>query len=87
MQKTHGAPSDKDRHIGDLGNIEANEQGEAVFNFTDSHISLGPNTRNILGRTVVVHSDRDDLGKGGESDSLTTGHAGGRVACGVIGIL
>ena len=27
----------------------------------------------------------DDLGKGGFEDSKTTGHAGGRAACGVIG--
>ena len=32
-----------------------------------------------------VHADPDDLGKGGFPDSLTTGHAGGRLACGVIG--
>lgn len=52
---------------------------------TDSIISL-VGKYSILGRAVVVHSDVDDLGRGGFSDSLTTGHAGTRVACGVIGI-
>ena len=33
-----------------------------------------------------VHTDEDDLGKGGFDDSKTTGHADGRLACGVIGI-
>jgi len=43
----------------------------------------GPNS--IIGRAVVVHSGVDDLGEGGFDDSKTTGHAGGRLGCGVIG--
>ena len=38
----------------------------------------------IIGRTVVCHKDNDDLGKGGFCDSKTTGHAGARLAWGVI---
>ena len=33
-----------------------------------------------------VHADPDDLGRGGVELSKTTGNAGGRLACGVIGI-
>ena len=52
---------------------------------SDSMISLtGENS--IIGRTVVVHADVDDLGKGGHELSKTTGNAGARSACGVIGI-
>ncbi|XP_043673371.1 superoxide dismutase [Cu-Zn]-like isoform X1 [Vespula pensylvanica] len=81
----HGAPEDTVRHVGDLGNIRANADGEAVIDITDTIISLtGPNS--ILGRAIVVHSDEDDLGKGNNTLSLSTGNAGGRWACGIIGI-
>ncbi|KAF8798980.1 hypothetical protein BYT27DRAFT_7202720 [Phlegmacium glaucopus] len=85
FEQTHGAPTDLARHVGDLGNIDANEAGVASFTFQDPLISLnGPTS--ILGRAVVVHAGTDDLGKGGNDESLKTGNAGGRVACGVIGI-
>ena len=28
--------------------------------------------RSVVGRAVVVHSDRDDLGKGGDEETLKT---------------
>ncbi|KAK0188081.1 superoxide dismutase [Armillaria mellea] len=84
--KNHGAPTDTDRHVGDLGNIKSDEAGVAAFSFSDSLISLnGP--LSIIGRAVVVHAGTDDLGKGGDEESLKTGNAGGRAACGVIGLL
>lgn len=82
--KTHGAPEDVNRHVGDLGNIHTDSNGVAKGSKTDKFLSLfGENS--ILGRTVVVHGGEDDLGKGGHPDSLKTGNAGGRPACGVIG--
>jgi superoxide dismutase, Cu-Zn family len=96
FHKTHGGPRDKIRHVGDLGNLVANKQGVVKKKLTDKVISLKGKT-NIVGRCVVIHADPDDLGKGGlnkervvvdeevHEESLKTGNAGKRVACGVIG--
>ncbi|GAB6028991.1 Superoxide dismutase [Cu-Zn] [Chamberlinius hualienensis] len=82
---THGGPSDTIRHVGDLGNLQADANGVATINFSDSIIQLeGPHS--IIGRALVVHADPDDLGKGGNEGSLSTGNAGARLACGVIGL-
>ncbi|KAK9242432.1 superoxide dismutase [Lipomyces tetrasporus] len=83
--KNHGAPTDEVRHVGDLGNVATDAEGNARGSTTDNLITLiGP--QSVLGRTIVIHAGTDDLGRGGQPDSLTTGHAGARAACGVIGI-
>mmetsp|Transcript_29057 Transcript_29057/g.81309 ORF Transcript_29057/g.81309 Transcript_29057/m.81309 type:complete len:151 (+) Transcript_29057:72-524(+) len=83
--KEHGAPDDENRHVGDLGNIVADDQGVAKVSLSDKQIQLtGANS--IIGRSIVVHAGEDDLGRGGFDDSKKTGHAGGRVGCGVIGL-
>ena len=81
--KTHGGPDKEERHVGDMGNIESDGK-IANLDYVDKMIELsGDNS--IIGRAVVVHSGVDDLGEGGFDDSKTTGHAGGRLGCGVIG--
>jgi Cu-Zn family superoxide dismutase len=67
------------------GNIEAAADGIARIHIEDRLVKVIGAT-SIIGRSIVVHADVDDLGKGGHELSLTTGNAGGRVACGVIGI-
>ena len=70
---------------GDLGNVDADASGSAQGKLFDRMLRLsGPHS--IVGRTMVVHENVDDLGKGGHELSKKTGNAGGRLACGVIGV-
>ena len=83
----HGGRNDlpANRHVGDLGNIIADAAGNVEAEFDDALLSLrGP--LSIIGRSVVIHADEDDLGKGPHADSATTGHSGARIACGVAGL-
>ncbi len=71
----HGGPEAKEHHEGDLGNLDANDQGVAKVDVKAEHVELA----DILGRSLVVHGDADDL------KSQPAGNAGPRIAIGVIG--
>jgi len=83
--KNHGGRDSKERHVGDLGNIISDSKGNVDLQFSDKLIKLRGNKANIIGRSVVIHYDEDDNGLGGHEDSKTTGHAGKRLCCAVIG--
>jgi len=94
--KWHGGPDDEERHVGDLGNLVAGEDGVAKGSMTDKLIKIyGEYT--VIGRSMMVHADEDDLGRGDPAGwpevapppapaqhTKTTGNAGARIACGVI---
>lgn len=79
-----GAPSkgarSKERHTGDLGNIEL-RGGSCKRRYTVKKTSV----RELWGRSLIIHADEDDLGKGGFPDSAITGHSGARMACAILG--
>uniref|UniRef100_A0A183BZB1 Superoxide dismutase n=1 Tax=Globodera pallida TaxID=36090 RepID=A0A183BZB1_GLOPA len=82
----HGSRTDEIRHLGDLGNIYSDAFGVAKIGFVDDRVSLfGPDA--ILGRSLIVSKNRDDLGRGeGEATLLSkvTGNSGGFHAGGAI---
>ena len=88
--KNHGGPEDEERHAGDMGNIIMGKDGSSKGSMVDKLIKLhGDYT--VINRSVMVHEDPDDCGRGDHSEpgtngktSLTTGNAGARIACGEI---
>lgn len=82
---THGGIDSKIRHVGDLGNLQTDKDGNCKVKFTDNMIKLRGYKQNIIGRSIVIHGQKDDLGLGSDSESKRTGNAGKRIACAVIG--
>ena len=75
----HGAPTDPrdERHKGDMGNLEADAEGIAVYDRVLLNVTMDtPPT--VIGHVVVIHEGPDDL----ETDP--SGDAGDPIACGVI---
>jgi Cu-Zn family superoxide dismutase len=75
----HALPDSSNRHAGDLGNLQADDQGKAHYEITVDNISVAGTKNPIIGRGVIVHAKPDDGGQ-------PVGNAGGRIACGVIGV-
>lgn len=76
----HGGPAGTDRHVGDLGNLLADQSGLAIYKAELAGLSLGTGEDSIVGRAVVVHQNPDDL------YSQPAGNAGPRVGCGLISL-
>ena len=94
-KSVHGGRNSEERHLGDLGNVTADENGNVETTIYDKMLRITGDF-GIVGRSVVLHADEDDLGKGGikngeivdkekHKESLKTGNAGKRIACGIIG--
>lgn len=75
----HGLPDSPSHHAGDLGNVQADADGKAHYEITASNVTIAGAKNPILGRGVIVHAKVDDGGQ-------PVGNAGGRIACGVIGV-
>jgi len=83
--KNHGCPGVKERHVGDLGNLQTDSTGCSKYKMSDDFIKLRGSKANIIGRGLIIHADEDDCGLGGDEASLKNGNAGKRIACAIIG--
>src|SRR5258705_172220 len=77
--KSHGGTSGAERHGGDLGNLTADNFGNAVLKVDVEGITAAPGAPNsVVGRGLIVHADADDF------KTQPTGNSGKRISCGVI---
>lgn len=71
----HGPPASSQRHAGDFGNLNADEEGNATFSMTTDSVTMEPDRPDsILNRAVIIHAKKDDK----------KGNGGPAFACGVI---
>lgn len=75
----HGLPEAATRHAGDLGNVQADAAGKAVYRLTVDNVTMVGLKNPIIGRGVIVHAKTDDGGQ-------PVGNAGPRIGVGVIGV-
>lgn len=81
----HGGLYDLHSHTGDLGNIIFSSKGISKINIQTNKMTLY-GKHSILGRSLVIHEGKDDLGRKNTYESRTTGTSGKRMDCAVIGI-
>jgi len=67
-------------HKGDIGNFEADTNGNGTITFTTDQWCIGCDdaSKNIIGKAVIVHQGTDDY------VSQPSGAAGSRISCGGI---
>ncbi|XP_054855487.1 extracellular superoxide dismutase [Cu-Zn] [Eublepharis macularius] len=70
-------------HPGDFGNFYPKD-GQIRTLMTNLQATLF-GAQAVLGRSVVIHENEDDMGKGNNAASLESGNSGKRLACCVIG--
>lgn len=75
--KKHGKWGVGEYHKGDIGNFTADAAGNGTITMTTDEWAIGGDdeTKNILGKGLIVHQGADDF------TTQPTGNAGGRVAC------
>lgn len=79
--KKHGLQNPEGPHAGDLPNITVKQDGTVEVEVVAPSVTLGEGKNSLFhpdGTSLMVHADPDD----GKSDPA--GHAGARIACGVI---
>jgi Cu-Zn family superoxide dismutase len=82
--QAHGQWGSPPHHLGDIGNLVVGPDGTGKLVLKTDLWEVGAadagTTNNVVGHSVIVHANVDDF------TTQPTGNAGGRIACGVIGL-
>ena len=75
----HGKWGSTDFHVGDIGNVKLDSKGIGSITITTDLWALGGGaSKNILGKSIIIHGGIDDF------KSQPSGNSGSRIGCGVI---
>ena len=78
----HGFMAENGPHVGDMPNIHAPDSGDITVEILNAFVSIATDSGNSLfdedGTALVIHADPDDY------SGQPAGHAGDRIACGVV---
>jgi len=74
----HGLDAEGGPHAGDMPNIHVPASGELTIEVLNTHLAIDDKLLDSDGAAVVIHAGADDY------MSDPAGHAGDRIACGVI---
>lgn len=79
--RNHGKPEEpaEHAHAGDIPNLNVAADGSGRGELVNAKVTVEPGKQSIMGRSIVIHADKDDY----QTDPA--GNSGPRIACGVIG--
>ena len=77
--ENHGKWGSASYHSGDIGNVSLDGSGKGTLDLSTDRWSIGGDTtKNIIGKTIIVHGGVDDY------TSQPAGNSGERIGCGII---
>jgi Cu-Zn family superoxide dismutase len=74
----HAGPQTQKRHVGDLGNIMVGKNGTGELEMLTNLLTVQAGPASVVGRSVVFHTEKDDL------TTQPGGDSGARQGCGVV---
>jgi len=81
-KSNHGKFGTGSFHLGDIGNVDLDKNGHATYMFSTNawNVNGSDTLRNVVGRSIIIHSGIDDY------TTQPSGNSGNRIGCGGISL-